>query len=241
MAEQYISMKSWAEDDRPREKLVQKGVSALSTNELFAIILRSGAEGESALDLARRMLADCGNDLNILAQLGVWDLVNRYNGVGIAKASAIIAAMEIGRRRKTIAAKLSTVIRSSSDVFYYMSPIVGDLDHEEFWVIYLGGSNNIKGSERLFSGGMSSTIIDVRILFRKALDMKASNLIIVHNHPGGSLNPSIQDEEVTSKIYEAGELIGITLFDHVIIGGDSYFSFVDENLLTRKVRRKSKG
>lgn len=238
MSEQYIPMSSWAEDDQPREKLVQKGVSALSTNELIAILLRSGVGGESALDLARRILTDCCNDLNILAGMGVRELVNKYNGVGLAKASSIIAAIEIGRRRKQATVSVSSVISSSSDVYHFIAPFVRDLDHEEFWVIYLGLSNQIKGSERLSSGGMASTIIDLRLLFRKALDMKAVHIVIVHNHPGGALEPSSYDEAITQRIFDAGKLIDIILYDHVIIAGDSYFSFADSNMLGRQKLKK---
>lgn len=228
MSEQYLSIKSWAEDDRPREKLLQKGVAALSTNELFAILLRSGKGGESALDLARRILSDYNNDLNILARVGVLELVNKYKGIGIAKATSIIAAIEIGRRRIPEVSPGKTV-RSSTDAYAYIAPILKDLDHEEFWVIYLNISNHIKGSERLSSGGMSSTVIDVRMVFRKALDMKACAIIIVHNHPGGSLIPSEYDRAITEKIYEAGKMIDMKLFDHLIVGGNGYFSFVDED------------
>lgn len=224
-------MKSWAEDERPREKLLQKGVAALSLSELFAILLRSGVGGESALDLARRILADNNNDLNELACRGVRELVNRYKGVGVAKAAAIVAAMEIGRRRKPMEQERKSVIRFSKDAFLYIHSFIADLEHEEFWVIYLSHGNRIKGCECMSSGGMDGTVIDVRMLFRNALDVKATNIIIAHNHPGGSLIPSSYDEMITRKIYEGGNLLDIKLYDHIIVGGDGYYSFADEGLL----------
>ncbi len=234
MLEQYIPIKHWAKDERPREKLLKHGTPALSTNELFAILLRSGQEEESALDLARRILSDCNNDLNLLARMDTRDLMNRYKGIGIAKAASIIAAIEIGRRRKLETARISPMIKSSVDVYHYMAPLIADLDHEEFWAIYLNNSNYIKGSERLSIGGMSGTVVDLRILFRKALDMKANAIIIAHNHPSGSLTPSRHDKSITEKIREAGMLLDIILHDHLIIGSDSYFSFVDAGIMEGK-------
>lgn len=225
-------MKSWAKDEQPREKLLQKGVASLSLNELIAILLRSGVGGESALDLARRILADSHNDLNELARCGVRELMKRYKGVGMAKAAAIVAAMEIGRRRPNADLSAQTVVRCSQDAYNYIKPFLADLEHEEFWAIYLTGGNRIRGCECLFSGGMSSTVIDVRILFRNALDMKASNLIVAHNHPGGVLKPSSYDEAITGKISEGGNLLDIRLFDHIIVGSGGYYSFADEGKLT---------
>lgn len=231
MGEQYLSMKSWAEEDRPREKLLQKGVSMLSTNELLAILLRSGTDNESALDLARRILKDCNDDLNQLALLGVRELMNQYKGVGIAKASSVIAAVELGRRRTPEMRKKTMFVRSSRDAYHYINPFLCDLDHEEVWVIYLAHSNHILGNERLSAGGMNNSIIDSRILFRKALNMKACFIILAHNHPTGILNPSTLDEMVTRKIKDAGELLDIRLYDHIIVGHGEYYSFVDHEKL----------
>ncbi len=227
----YLPMKSWAKDEQPREKLLQRGVAALTLNELFAILLRSGAGGESALELARRILADNQNDLNQLARCEIRELMNRYKGVGMAKAASIIAAMEIGRRRKPVELKQKTTIRFSQDAYHYIRSFLADLEHEEFWVIYLTHGNRIKGCECLSSGGMDGTVIDVRMLFRKALDVKASNLIVAHNHPGGALHPSSYDELITRKIFEGGNLLDIKLYDHVIVGRDGYYSFADEGKL----------
>lgn len=231
MDKQYLPMKSWAEDERPREKLMKQGASALSLNELFAILLRSGVNGESAIEVARRILADHHNDLNKLARCTVRELMNRYKGVGIAKAAAVVAAIEIGRRRNVEAVSASPVIRFSKDAYQYLRPFLVDLEHEEFWVIYLTLGNRVRGCECLSSGGMDGTVIDVRMLFRKALDSKASNIIIAHNHPAGTLHPSPYDEIVTRKIFEGGNLLDIKLYDHIIVGENAYYSFADEGLL----------
>ena len=231
MDRQYIPIKSWSKENRPREKLQKEGIAALSTYELLAVLLRAGRGGESALDLARRILEDCHNDLNVLARMSVRDLRTKYKGVGVAKAAAIVVAMEVGRRRAMAAVDVTQSLCSSIEVFNYISPVLKDLDHEEFWVIYLNRSNRILRSERLSSGGMTGTVIDVRILFRKALEMKSNAIIIVHNHPSGSLCPSEYDKMMTAKIREAGKLLDVVLYDHLIVGGSSYFSFVDENLI----------
>ena len=231
MTGNYIPISSWAEDDKPREKMLSKGVTALSTNELLAILIRSGSGGESALDLSRRILTDASNDLNTLARLSVSDFMNRYKGVGMAKAASIIAAMELGRRRALSTAREEPALTTSRDLYDYLQPLIGDLDHEEFWVIYLTHSNQVKGCECLSSGGMDGTVIDVRLLFRGALDMKATYIVIAHNHPGGSLVPSIYDELITRKIYEGGQLLDIKLYDHIIVGENAYYSFADEGKL----------
>lgn len=231
MDEPYISIKSWAEEDRPREKLLQKGVSVLSTNELLAILLRSGSDHESALDLGRRILNDCDNDLNQLALLGVRDLMNKYRGIGMAKASSVIAAVELGRRRQPENAGKKITIRSSLDAYHYVRPFLSDLEHEEVWVVYLEHSNQIKGCERLSAGGMNNSIIDVRILFRKVINTKACHIIIAHNHPTGVLAPSVSDEAATEKIRDAGALLDIHLHDHIIVGKGGYYSFMDAGKL----------
>lgn len=230
-----LSIKSWAEDEKPREKLMQKGASALSLNELFAILLRSGVDGESAIGLARQILTFCNNDLNLLARCGVRELMNKFRGVGVAKAAAVVAAMEIGRRRRPEVGRTEAVVRFSQDAYYYIRTFIEDLDHEEFWVVYLTHANRIKGSECLSSGGMEGTVIDVRMLFRNALERKATYIIIAHNHPGGSLKPSTYDEMITRKIFEGGKLLDIKLYDHIVVGRNAYFSFADEGLLNKNV------
>lgn len=231
MTGDYIPISSWAEDDKPREKMLTKGVAALSTNELFAILLRSGSGGESALDLARRILADSNNDLNLLARLSVLDFMNRYKGVGMAKAASIIAAMELGRRRALATAREDPMMTTSRDLFDYLQPLIGDLDHEEFWVITLSSACRIKSCERLFSGGIESTIIDIRMVFRKVLESKACSIVIAHNHPSGSNHPSPQDVALTKKVQEAGRVLDIVLLDHIIVCSDRYYSFADNGTL----------
>ena len=213
MGDQYLPMNSWAADELPREKLLTKGVAALSVSELFAILLRSGVGGETALELARRILADNNNDLNQLARRSVRELINKYKGVGMAKATAIVAAIEIGRRRRPETKRMKSVIRFSREAYRYIRSFIEDLDHEEFWVIYLTHSNQVKGCECLSSGGMDGTVIDA------------------HNHPGGSLVPSTYDELITRKIYEGGQLLDIKLYDHIIVGENAYYSFADEGKL----------
>lgn len=232
MSEQYLPINSWAEDDRPREKLLEKGVASLSTNELFAILLRSGVGGESALGLARRILSDCGNDLNAVARLGARELMDKYKGIGIAKAASVIAAIEIGRRRKMEGIDPYPVIRSSQDAFFYIHSFLADLDHEEFWVIFLNRGNKITGSKRISAGGIDGTVIDVRLIFREALYMKATYIIIAHNHPSGTLKPSKDDRDITRKIHEGGLLLDIKLYDHLIVGNGAYLSFLDEGYLS---------
>ena len=219
MGDQYLPMNSWAADELPREKLLTKCVAALSVSELFAILLRSGVGGETALELARRILADNNNDLNQLARRSVRELINKYKGVGMAKATAIVAAIEIGRRRRPETKRMKSVIRFSREAYRYIRSFIEDLDHEEFWVIYLTHSNLVKGCECLSSGGMDGPVIDVRLLFRGALDMK------------GSLVPSTYDELITRKIYEGGQLLDIKLYDHIIVGENAYYSFADEGKL----------
>ena len=246
MDRQYIPIKSWSKENRPREKLQKEGIAALSTYELLAVLLRAGRVGESALDLARRILEDCHNDLNVLARMSVRDLRTKYKGVGVAKAAAIVVAMEVGRRRAMAAVDVTQSLCSSIEVFNYISPVLKEsffihlIDQCSFcvtpwWIrcsfCHGNRSNRILRSERLSSGGMTGTVIDVRILFRKALEMKSNAIIIVHNHPSGSLCPSEYDKMMTAKIREAGKLLDVVLYDHLIVGGSSYFSFVDENLI----------
>lgn len=231
MADNYIPISSWAEDDKPREKMLLKGVASLSVNELLAILLRSGSGGESALDLARRILADSNNDLNLLARLSVSDFMSRYKGVGMAKAASIIAAMELGRRRALSTVREEPMLTTSRDLYDYLQPLIGDLDHEEFWVMTLSSACRIKSCERLFSGGIESTIIDIRMVFRKVLESKACSIVIAHNHPSGNDRPSAQDIVLTKKVREAGKVLDIVLLDHIIVCPDRYYSFADSGTL----------
>ena len=230
MAENYIPISSWAEDDKPREKMLSKGVATLSTNELLAILIRSGCGGESALDLSRRILLDLSNDLNTLARLSVLDFTNRYKGVGMAKAASIVAAMELGRRRALSAVREEPSVATSRDLYDYLQPLIGDLDHEEFWVVALSSACRIKSCDRLFSGGIESTIIDIRMIFRRVLE-SACSIVIAHNHPSGNNRPSSHDITLTKKVQEAGRVLDIMILDHIIVCPDRYYSFADNGML----------
>ena len=223
-------IKNWAEDDRPREKLLQKGKVSLSDAELMAILIGSGTRKESAVDLCRRILAASGHSLNELGKLSIPQLM-KYNGIGQAKAITIIAAMELGRRRRTEEALERKKITSSSSVFELMQPVIGDLPHEEFHIIYLNNSNKVISRMQLSKGGITGTLVDVRLALKMALEHGATSIILCHNHPSGNLNPSSADKQLTQKLKIAGESLDIKILDHLIVTEKSYFSFADEGLL----------
>lgn len=225
-----LSIKQWAEEDRPREKLIIKGKAALSEAELIAILIGSGTPKISAVDLAKTILAATGNDLNELAKLSLTDL-KQFNGIGEAKAIAIISALELGRRRKDTEFVKKPKVSSSSDAYQYLKPYLMDLDHEQFWVLHLNRANQIIKSEMISAGGVSGTVVDVKLVFKKALDVLASNVILAHNHPSGNLQPSTQDIQLTKKIKTAGQTLDIPVLDHIIFTDDGYFSFADESMM----------
>jgi len=225
-----ISIKNWKEDDRPREKLLQKGKSALSDAELLAIIIGAGNRDESAVDLSRRMLMAYQNNLSAIARLTVQDLI-RFKGIGAAKAIAIITALELGRRQRLEEALSQPKITGSQGVFNLMQPLLGDLNHEEFWVLYLNNSNKVRYKSQLSQGGITGTLVDIRLIFKQALERGAVALILCHNHPSGTLKPSKADELLTQKIVEAGRTLDIKVLDHLIITEKAYFSFADSNLI----------
>ncbi|SDX10500.1 DNA repair protein RadC [Lutibacter oricola] len=228
--ENQFSIKSWAEDDRPREKLMRKGKSALSDSELIAILIGSGNRTETAVDLAKRILISVDNNLNKLSKLTLIDL-QKFKGIGEAKAISIITALELGRRRRLEEALIVPKITSSKAVFEIMQPILGELQHEEFWIIYLNNSNKVIYKEQSSKGGLTGTLVDVRLVFKKAIEVSATAIILCHNHPSGKLQPSNADKNITKKISLAGETIDIKVLDHVIITENAYFSFADESLL----------
>ena len=230
MENKTISIKQWNVSDRPREKLVQKGKSALTDAELIAILLGSGNRHQSAVELARHILKSIENNLNQLGRLSISDL-KKFNGVGEAKAIAILAALELGRRRKASQALMQPKITSSKDVFEYMSPEIADLENEEFWIILLNRANKIIAKKRISSGGVSGTVADSKIIFKEALDKLASSIILCHNHPSGNSRPSKADIELTKKLRAAGQMLEIPVLDHIIIANQKYFSFADENYL----------
>lgn len=225
-----FSIKNWSEDDRPREKLLLKGRAALSDAELIAILIGSGNLEESAVDLSKRILAKANNNLNQLGKLTINQLTE-FKGIGEAKAITIAAAMELGRRRRAEEAVKLNKITSSRDVFELMQPILGELPHEEFWILYLNNSNKITHKEQSSKGGITGTLVDVRLVLKKALEVGATGIILVHNHPSGTLNASEPDKMLTRKLKAGAESLDIKVLDHLIITEKAYFSFADENIL----------
>lgn len=224
-----FSIKQWSEDDKPREKLMLKGKSVLSDAELIAILIGSGSRNESAVDLSKRILASVDHNLNALGKLSIAQLMS-FKGIGEAKAISIIAAMELGRRRKSEEVVELTKITSSKAVFEVMQPIIGELSHEEFWVLYLNNSNKILFKSQLSKGGMTGTVVDVRMVFKTALEQNATSIILSHNHPSGKLAPSDADIQITKKIKNAGKELDIPVLDHIIISERGYYSFADEGI-----------
>ncbi|MHB9054823.1 MAG: RadC family protein [Paludibacteraceae bacterium] len=222
-----LTIPNWAEDDRPREKLFNKGSSALSDAELLAILIGSGNREESAVELCKRILNDNHNNLNELARLSVVDL-QRYKGIGEAKAISICAALEIGKRRKTSEVLERKKITQSLDLYELFEPVLLDLNHEEFWVAFMNGANKVLDTKRLTQGGMRQTVVDVSILLRMGLERSAQAIAVAHNHPSGENYPSREDLAITQKIKTGSEAVGIRFLDHIIIAGGKYYSFADE-------------
>ena len=225
-----FSIKNWNEDDRPREKLLLKGRTALSDAELIAILIGSGSRNESAVSLSQRILASVSDNLSELGRLSIPELME-FKGIGEAKAICIAAAMELGRRRRTGEALERKKITSSNSVFEYVQPIIGELPHEEFWILYLNNSNKIIKSAQLSKGGITGTVVDVRLAFKDALQLGAVGIILAHNHPSGTLKPSQADIQLTKKLKTAGDSLDIKVLDHLIITEKAYFSFADENMM----------
>lgn len=220
----------WAEDDRPREKLLLKGVSALSDAELIAILIGSGNREESAVDLCKRILNTQQNNLNKLARLSVVEL-QKFKGIGEAKAISIVAALELGKRRRLEDALKETQIKGSHTAFEILQPLIGDLTYEEFWVLYLNQSNILLNKQLLAKGGITSTLVDVRLILKKALEYSAVGIVLAHNHPSGKLTPSDSDRNLTKKIKDAAQLMDIKIIDHIIVTEKSYYSFADEGMI----------
>lgn len=229
MDENRLGIKSWAEEDRPREKLLEKGRQVLTEAELIAILIGSGSRDETAVELSKRILASVGNNLNDLGKLNVKDLT-RFKGIGEAKAISIMAAMELGRRRKGAEIVKRDKISSSKDVYEIMRSVLTDLPHEEFWVLLLNRANLVIKKELISRGGVAGTVVDTKIVFKTAIENYASSIIICHNHPSGNLKPSEADIRITKNIKEAGKLMEIQLLDHLILAESGFFSFADEDL-----------
>ena len=221
-----MTIKHWAVDDRPREKLIAKGPSSLSAAELIAILIGSGNKQESAVDLSKRILMSVDNNIHQLSTLTAEKLTS-FKGIGMAKAIAIITALELGKRRQLANFAVNPKITGSKDVYDIMQPLLGSLPHEEFWVLYLNNANKVLSKTQLSKGGITATLVDVRLLFKKAVEISAVAIIICHNHPSGKTEPSSQDKVLTKKIKEGGVSLDIKLLDHLIITEKSYFSFAD--------------
>ena len=225
-----FSIKHWSDDDKPREKLVQKGKSALSDAELVAILIGSGSRDESAVELSKRILSSVDNNINELGKLSTKQLM-RFKGIGEAKAVTIAAALEMGRRRREGESPKITKINHSRDAFELLRPRMGDLEHEEFWILYLNNGNKVLHTALLSKGGLTGTLVDVRIVMRQALELGAVALVLAHNHPSGTLLPSSGDIKVTGKLKRAAAALDITILDHLIITEADYYSFADEGEL----------
>ena len=228
--ENKISIKAWAEEDRPREKLNAQGRRALSDAELIAILIGSGSRNESAVELSKRILHHYDNDLNKLGRTSIIEL-SKFKGIGEAKAISIIAALELGRRRGDAESKPPEVIVGSKSAYQLLRRHLVDLPHEEFWLLLLSRSNKLISKELISKGGLSGTLADPKIIFHIALQHQASSVILAHNHPSNNLKPSQQDIELTKKLHQAGKILDIGVLDHLIITDDGYLSFADEGLL----------
>ncbi|WP_428223361.1 RadC family protein [Flavobacterium sp.] len=226
----FMPINQWAEDDRPREKFLLKGKVALSDAELLAILIGSGSRNESAVQLCQRILGSVHNNLNQLGKLSVQQLT-QFKGVGTAKALTIASALELGRRRREEAQEEQPKITTSAEVFHLMHPLMGELPHEEFWVILLNNSNKVIYKSQVSKGGITGTIVDTRLVFKLAFEHFATGIILLHNHPSGKLQPSDADVQLTKKFVEAGKHLDILILDHLILTEKTYFSFADENLL----------
>ena len=225
-----LSIRNWAVEDRPREKMLAKGIQSLSDSELIALLIGSGTRKITAVELARQILNMAGNNLDILGKYSVTDL-KKHKGIGQARAISIVAALELGRRRKQAAAPDREKITGSADVFTLMHPILSDLSHEEFWILILNRSNRVIDKRKISQGGITGTVTDIRIILKMAIENLATSIILCHNHPSGNLQPSDADISVTRRLKDSTALMDISLLDHLIIAGKGYFSFADENII----------
>jgi DNA repair protein RadC len=228
--DKFNGIKAWAEDDRPREKFILKGKHSLSNAELLAILIGTGTRNESAVDLGRKILQLTTENLNDLAKLSITDLT-KVKGIGEAKAITIAAALELGRRRKEENAKEIEIIRTSREAFNYFEPMIADLPHEEFWILLLARNKKVICKKQISTGGVAGTVVDSKIIFKHAIENLASYIILCHNHPSGNLTPSSADIQITKNLKSGGKLLEIEIVDHLIIGGDKYYSFADNDEL----------
>lgn len=226
----FSSLKAWAEDDRPREKLLKHGRHVLTDSELLAILIRTGTKNKTAIDVAKDILQKHHNDLNEVGRLSVKEL-SRFPGMGEVKAITIIASLELGKRKRESEGLKRKAVTSSEDAFEAVYPLLSDLPHEEFVVLMLNRANHVINKYRLSKGGVSGTVVDQKLIFKEAIENLASGIVLCHNHPSGNLTPSNEDISLTKKLKQAGELLDIKVMDHIIIAGNKYFSFADETLL----------
>ncbi len=224
------SIKDWSVEDRPREKLLKQGIQNLSNAELMALIIGSGTREMNAVELSRMMLASAGNNLNELGKLGIDDLV-KIKGIGVVKAINLVAALELGTRRGRSFKPEKEAIRTSQSAFEIFYPLMGELEHEEFWILMLNRAHRVLGTKKISQGGLTGTVIDTRMILKHAIDKRATSLIVSHNHPSGNKSPSEADVSITKKLEDAAALMDIMLLDHLIIADQTYFSFADEGLL----------
>ena len=227
--QENLSIKNWAEDDKPREKLMLKGKQVLSDAELVAILIGSGSRSESAVQLSQRILASVDNNLNALGKLSISQL-SAFKGIGEAKAISIVAATELGRRRRNEETVEQQKITSSKAVFELMQPIIGELMHEEFWVLYLNNANKVTYKSQISKGGLTGTVADVRVIFKIAFEQNATAIILCHNHPSGKLEASEADKKITKELKLSGRQLTIPVLDHIIITENGYYSFQDEGI-----------
>lgn len=224
-----LNIKDLAEEDRPREKMLLKGVGSLSDAELLGILIASGNKNETAVELAQRILHSASNNLNILGKFEIKDLIRNFNGIGEAKAITIVAALELGKRRKLSEALTLPQITSSQDVYNLFHPVMGDLRHEEVWTLMLNKANKVIKKMQVSKGGIVGSVVDIRMIMKEAIDSLASGIILCHNHPSGNRQPSTDDDDVTYKLRDAGNIMGIHLLDHIIVCDHSYYSYRDED------------
>jgi len=223
-------IKDWNEEDRPREKLFLKGRMALSEAELLAILIGSGNRKDSALGISRKVLSETGHNLAVLSRISLKNLM-LIRGIGMAKATVIVAALELGRRRREENTIKKMKLSSSGSVFELMQPLIGELDHEEFWILLLNNANKMEFKWRLSVGGITATLVDVRLIYKKALEHGATSIILCHNHPSGNLQPSQSDIMLTKKVIKGGGVLDIKVLDHIIVTECAYYSFADEGNL----------
>ncbi len=229
MRKEILSIKEWAEEDRPREKMLIKGISSLSNAELIAILIGSGNKNETAVQLAQRILFSVNNNLNTLGKRSIKELIAGFKGIGEAKAITICAALELGRRRAQSEPEVRNTIQSSQDVYHLFYPLLCDLPHEELWIALLNRKNKVVEKSRVSQGGTTETTADLRIILKAAITNLAAGIVLCHNHPSGTLQPSTQDDALTRRLASSAKLLDIQLLDHIIITDSGYYSYADES------------